>query len=135
MSDNGQFVPRSLKNWFIVHCIVDLVFALPLLFFPKLFLSRLGWPYYDPMTCRIVAAALIGIGLESYLGRNASRDMYAGMLRLKIIWSLSATVGILTAMFSVEERPIIGLLLALVFAAFNALWVFWWMKLRTPEVK
>ena len=101
------------------------------MFFPKTFLELLGWPYFDPLTCRIVAAALIGIGLESYLGRNAPIESYRGMLRLKIIWSLTATVGILIAMFSIEERPFIGWLLALFFAAFNLLWVFWWMKLRT----
>jgi len=131
MPDNGTPIPSSLKNWFVAHCVIDLAFALPLMFFPKTFLELLGWPYFDPLTCRIVAAALIGIGLESYWSRNAPIESYRGMLRLKIIWSLAATVGILIAMFSIEEHPFIGWLLALVFAAFNLLWVFWWMKLRT----
>lgn len=34
-------VPKSLKNWFIVHFIIDYIFGIPLLIFPVTFLSFL----------------------------------------------------------------------------------------------
>lgn len=121
-------VPAALRTWFVVHCIVDLVFAVPLFFFPEKFLALLGWPFFDPLTVRLVAAALFGIGLESYLGRNSGVERYRGMLRLKIIWSGAATLGILIAMFSLAEAPVVGWLLAGVFAGFNGVWVWWWRR-------
>ena len=47
-----------------------------------------------PVRALVSAAALFGIGIESYLGRNAGVEAFTGMLNLKIIWSLSAVVGI-----------------------------------------
>ena len=122
-------VPKSLRNWFVLHCIIDLFFAIPLFIFPEKFLALIGWPYFDPVTARLVAAALFGIGLESWLGRNGSVDSYRGMLRLKVIWSAVAVAGVLITMLSIPEKPLIGWGLALVFAAFNVLWVYWWRRL------
>ena len=126
----AKSVPPALKTWFVVHCIVDLVFAVPLFIFPEKFLALLGWPFFDPLTVRLVAAALFGIGLESYLGRNGGVERYRSMLRLKIIWSGAATLGILIAMFSLPEPPVVGWLLAVIFAGFNGLWVWWWLALK-----
>lgn len=123
-------VPQNLKKWFVAHCIIDLLFAIPLFLFPATFLGFVGWEYFDPMTTRLVAAALFGIGLESYLCRNGNHDQFKGMLRLKIIWSAFATLGILITMFSIEAKPLIGWLLAAVFLSFNLMWVYWWRKLK-----
>ncbi|GAG91612.1 unnamed protein product, partial [marine sediment metagenome] len=62
-------VPTALKKWFIVHFITDMVFAIPLMIIPELFLNLMGWITVDPVSSRIVAAALFGIGIESFLVR------------------------------------------------------------------
>ena len=124
-------VPERLKRWFVVHCIIDLVFAVPLFLSPAWFLDLLGWPAVDPLASRLVAAALFGIGLESYFGRNGSRSQYAGMLRLKIIWSAAASLGILWTLLQMAAPPITGWLLLAVFAGFNVLWVYWYRKLSS----
>ncbi len=123
-------VSQNLKKWFVAHFIIDLLFAVPLFLFPATFLGFVGWEYFDPVTARLVAAALFGIGLESYLGRNGNAEQFKGMLRLKIIWSGFATFGILITMFSIETKPLIGWFLAAVFLAFNTVWVYWWRKLE-----
>ena len=82
-----RLVPKNLKVWFVVHCALDVIFAIPLLLVPVRFLHLLGWTDVDPIASRLVAAALFGIGLESFLGRNSGPESYHGMLRLKIIWS------------------------------------------------
>jgi hypothetical protein len=87
-------VPRTLRTWFLVHAAVDVVLAAPLLFAPELTLARLGWTAVDPIATRLVGAALLAIGAQSYFGRDAGSDVYRAMLRLKVIWSFAAAAGL-----------------------------------------
>ena len=50
-------VPPRLRWWFQVHCVVDLLFAVPLMIAPVTMLSLLGWTTIDPLATRLVAAA------------------------------------------------------------------------------
>jgi divalent metal cation (Fe/Co/Zn/Cd) transporter len=75
-------VPRSLRTWFVIHFVVDILFGVPLLIAPVLLLSWFGWETVDPFMSRLVGAALLGIGVESLLGRNASVEIYREMLNL-----------------------------------------------------
>ena len=124
-------MPATLKWWFVLHCVVDLIVALPLFVAPREVLGLLGWQAVDPFAARLTAAALFGIGVESWLGRNAGRESFRGMLQLKIIWSGFATVGLA---WSVIEGglnyPWIGWILVGIFAAFHALWWYWRLRLR-----
>ena len=87
-------VPRTLRAWFVAHALVDLAAGLPLLAAPELVLRRLGWTCVDPVSARLVGAALLAIGGQSFLGRDAGVDVYRAMLRLKLVWSLSAAVSL-----------------------------------------
>ena len=58
-------VPSSLRSWFVVHFVADIVFALPLFLAPQWTLTLLGWRAVDPIATRLVAAALFGIGIQS----------------------------------------------------------------------
>ncbi|MEN8242533.1 MAG: hypothetical protein ABFS17_11465, partial [Chloroflexota bacterium] len=99
-------VPQALRTWFLIHFIVDLLFAIPLMFAPERMLSLVGWQTIDPFTARLAAAALFGIGIESYLARNAKVESFRSMLNLKIIWSLSAVFGIsLSVIEGAQGRP------------------------------
>ena len=121
-----SMVPAALKSWFVLHCVVDLIVALPIFVAPREILGLLGWQAVDPFAARLAAAALFGIGVESWLGRNASRETFRGMLQLKIIWSGFATVGLAWSVIEGGLRyPWIGWLLVGVFAAFHALWWYW----------
>lgn len=125
-------VPNSLRNWFVVHFFADIIFAIPLLLFPHTFLTALGWyATFDPVTPRLVGAALLGIGIESLLGRNASLEVFRSMLNLKIIWSGSAIIAFLLAIFSssVANPPIVYLCLG-IFTAFCGVWSYYRYVLR-----
>ena len=74
--------------------IADMLTGIPLLIFPELVMPLLGWSAVDPIASRVVGAALMGIGIESWLGRNANIDVFRTMLNLKVIWSSSAILGI-----------------------------------------
>jgi hypothetical protein len=121
-------VPESLKRWFVVHFIADVVFALPLFVAPVWFLTLLGWTHVDPLATRLVAAALFGIGIQSYLGRNESREAFLGMLNLKVIWSFSATLGIVWS--QLQGGPPLAWGFVVIFGSFHGLWLYYRLRLR-----
>lgn len=114
-------VPSSLRRWFVVHAVIDVLFGLPLMVAPRLALTALGWQTVDPFATRLVAAALFGIGIQSFLGRNEPVEAFRGMLNLKIIWSGTASIGILWSVLA--GGPALGWAFLAVFVSFNALWV------------
>ncbi len=127
---DDRIPPISLKRWFIIHFAVDLIFAIPLFFFPVYFLNLIGWQAIDPFATRIVAAALLGIGIESFLGRNANIQTYKSMLNLKIIWSGATIAGVGLSIYQNPQvsAPIYWVLLT-IFIAFHLLWVWWRLKI------
>lgn len=124
---DDRAVPGSLRTWFVIHFAADMLFALPLLFAPQALLGSLGWATYDPLTSRLVGAALMGIGLESLLGRNASAETFRAMLDLKIIWSSGAIYAIAVALY--EGAPAAGWVFLAIFAIFWVVWVSYRLRL------
>ena len=122
-------VPRSLRFWFVVHFVVDFIFAVPLLLAPVWLLTLFGFENPDPFTARLVGAALLGIGGESLLGWEGTIEAFRAMLNLKIIWSLAAIFGIMLTLI-VSGGPLMAYLILLVFAAFSGLWMYYRALLR-----
>jgi hypothetical protein len=118
-------VPKSLRRWFVVHFAADMLFAIPLLVAPRFTLELFGWQTVDPVTTRLVAAALFGIGIQSLLGRNEPRAAFLGMLNLKIIWSMTAVLGF--AIGLITGAPFGVWIFLGVFTAFSALW--WYYRI------
>lgn len=127
-----MYIKRKVSKWltrfFVLHFLIDIVFAIPLFFFPGEFLALIGWETFNPLFVRLVAAALFGIGIESLLGRNSSPEVFKAMLNLKIIWSSAAIMGIILSLPEIDGDFFVGLIL-LVFIFFNVLWIYWRKKL------
>lgn len=122
-------VPRGLRIWFLVHFVIDYLFAIPLFLFPVATLSLLGFVMIDPLATRIVAAALFAIGGISILVREASSETYRHILTLKIIWSLFATIACIVAV--IKNAFIFGAWAGLfLFLSFGILWVYYRLKLN-----
>jgi hypothetical protein len=121
-------VPNGLRTWFVIHFAADVLFAIPLLFFPSWLLSLFEWGVYDPILSRLVGAALMGIGVESLLGRNADADTFRAMLNLKVIWASSALFAF-GAGIAEGAAPIAWVLMG-IFAVFWFVWVYYRLKLR-----
>ena len=122
-----QGVPAALRTWFVVHFVADLVFALPLFVAPRPFLMVFGWNEVDPVTTRLVAAALLGIGIQSLLGRNERPETFRAMLNLKIIWSSTATLGIVASI--AQGAPAMAWGFAAIFGGFCGVWTYWRRRL------
>ncbi|MBI2125310.1 hypothetical protein HYV87_01730 [Candidatus Woesearchaeota archaeon] len=121
-------VPSSLRTWFTIHFVVDYLFAIPLFIAPAWFLSLFGFTVIDPVTARLVAAALFAVGGISLLSRNESVDAYKALLKLKIIWSVSAIAGLLVSLWQGAPKQL--WLVVLIFALFCGIWSYYFLKLR-----
>jgi len=126
MSDS--IVPKGLRYWFVAHFIADYLFAIPLLFFPSEILSFFNWESIDPLATRLVAAALMGIGGESLIGRNGNAESFLTMLRLKILWSLAANFGIALSIF--EGAAPLAWGFQGIFITFSVVWIYYWVYLK-----
>jgi hypothetical protein len=120
-------VTKHLRTWFIIHFAMDMLFAIPLLLAPVFTMTLFGWTTIDPTTTRLVGAALLAIGIESYLGRNASAEVFEAMLNLKIIWSGSVVVSIIFTLVS-GAPPMAWIFLA-IFGMFFVVWVYFRLKI------
>jgi len=127
MTSEINQVPESLRVWFVIHFVVDMLFAIPLIFFPEAILPLLGWQTVDPITSRLVGAALLGIGGESLLGRKASREVFLAMLNLKILWASSAVLGIGLGIEAGGPPMALGFLA--VFVIFGGIWIYYRSKI------
>lgn len=87
-------MPQALRNAFVVLFWAHFLFALRILLPPEPVLTLVGWQAVDPLTTRLVAAALSGIGIESWRGRNGDASAFRMMLTLKVIWSATAVLGL-----------------------------------------
>jgi len=131
MEDKADSVPNGLRTWFVIHFAADVLFGIPLLFFPRLLLQLIGWQTYDPITARLVGAALMGIGIESLLCRNASVETFRAMLNLKVVWASSALIAI--GIGIVEGAAPSAWLFLAIFFVFWCVWVYYRMSLRTTK--
>lgn len=121
-------VPRSLRIWFIVHFVADMLFAIPLFVAPVWFMGLFGFALVEPMTARLVAAALFGIGGVSFVVRNQGRETFISLLSLKTIWSLAAIIGI--AMSIAEGAPRSAWLFLAIFSIFSSVWSYFLLELK-----
>ena len=118
------FPTRGLRAWLLVHAVVDLVFAVPLLAAPEWAVRLLGWPAFDALATRLVGAALLAFAATSWLGRDAGAESYRLMLDLQLVWAGAGLLGVVLTMATVGG-PSIGWVLATPFALFGAVWAYY----------
>lgn len=125
MSDNT--IPPGLRHWFIVHFIVDILFAVPLLLFPAWLLTVLEFETTNLLLARLIGAALIGIGGASLIMHKKDRSAYLPMLQLKLLWSGAAIVAIILSLNEVETITLWFLLA--IFSLFFLIWGYYFQLL------
>src|SRR5258708_28213584 len=90
-------VPPTLRTWFVVHAALALGAGVPLLCAPEWALSGLGWPNVDPVTSRLLGAALIAVGTQAYRLRAAGVEVYRALVGFNVVWSLGAVLALFAA--------------------------------------
>jgi len=131
MNGKSTEIPKGLKIWFVIHFVVDMLFAIPLLLLPELILPWFGWESFDPVMPRLVGAALLGIGGESLFSRNATREAFKALLRLKIIWATGAILALGMGILRGGPPATWGFLV--LFVGFLGVWVYFRIKINDPD--
>jgi len=88
-------------------------------------LNLLGFALVEPITARLVGAALLGIGGSSLITQCAGKESFKSLLTLKIIWSLGAIIGLLLSIYEKVAPPSTWLFLGL-FGLFLGVWVYYY---------
>ncbi len=124
----------TLENAFLVHSMVDLAIGIPLWVFPMWSLKQIGVKNpkdSDILMTRLVAGALIAIGIASYVGRNARDDQLQVFILMKIVWSFMAILTLLMALFSKNsqyDKKVLFILL-IFFFIFNVTWGYHYLRI------
>ena len=121
-------VPQSLRHWFVAHFVADVLFAAPMIVAPDATLRAFGWTVVDPVTTRLVGAALVGIGVQSLLGHREGVEVYRAMLSLKCLWSGAAVVGL--ALSIAQGAPPMTWGFLAIFVSFAMVWNYYRITLR-----
>ena len=116
-------IPKSLQRWFIIHFVVDVIFAIPLIFSPIWILGLFGLPASESVMARLVGAALIGIGGASFFSYKRTKESYDILLTLKLLWSSTAVLALVLAVFSGAPSTI--WLIILIFVIFFFIWLYY----------
>ena len=121
-------VPKSLRNWFVFHFIIDYLFGIPLLLFPS-------WTFLlfnlnpELFSGRLLGAGLIGTGGVSLIAYHKSKEIYQTLLNFKLIWSLAAIIGISISIF---QEPIKSKYFLLgIFIFFFLLWLYYKKRIQS----
>ena len=122
-------IPTSLRRWFAVHALVDLLVGLPLLIAPESLLHSLGWVTVDPPSARLVGAALLAIGGQSWFGRRDGVQAYRAMLNLKLLWSAGAILGLGASLGAAHTPGPVWIALA-VFLGFFGVWFYYRIRMK-----
>lgn len=120
-------IPSGLRHWFIVHFIIDILFAVPLLLFPAWVLTVLGFEATNFLLARLIGAALVGIGGVSFIMHKKDRSAYIPMLQLKLLWSGTAIVAIILSLNDAETSA--KWFLLAIFILFFLIWGYYFRLL------
>ena len=119
---------RALKTTFLVHSIVALILGLLLLLLPGRFLNLLGWAPIDPLSSRLLGAALIALSWGSFRGWQAvTRDQVKILLELEAVFTVLGSIGLLRHLLF-APYPLIAWVTFLFLAVFAIAWVAFLIK-------
>jgi len=110
---------KGLKNLFLFHFIVAIVFGLTYLLIPETFASIVQWPLRETFPYRLLGAALLGFGVSSWLAfKNQLWESVKIVVVMEIVWCGLGTLVMLWGMFT-QGLPAIGWLNTVLMAFFT----------------
>lgn len=121
-------IPSGLRTWFLFHFILDMALALPLVFAPSFVLDFLQFPPVNLLFPRIIGAAMLAIGGNSFVMRNKGPEVYSAMLDLKLIWSGAAILGLAMSVAEMRDPVTIGSLS--LFVILFVVWAYYRNRIR-----
>jgi len=86
-------IPKGLEWTFLIHFFVTAFFGVAFMFFHKVILEAVEWPYYDEVTSRLLGAAMIAIATSSLLAwREKEVEKVRIVMEMELVWLILAVV-------------------------------------------
>jgi hypothetical protein len=140
-------IPNGLRNTFIIHAVIGLLFGAALMFIPGRALTLLGWvpqnvqlpqselsvpgeTFIDPVLIRLLGATLIGIAYLSFRTwriKACTWEQAMPVVQFETVLCGLSIVALVIGFFRMQRAiPLIGWAVLLLYAALFIAWgVFW----------
>lgn len=114
---------KSLRWTFLVHAIVALAFGLVMYLAPTWFGTIIQWSPIDPVMTAFVGAALIALGVSSWLGYRAEHweDVRIVVL-LEAVFTVTGTAAALYYLL-LGNAPLFTWVPAILWGLFAVIWI------------
>ncbi|MHA2089874.1 MAG: hypothetical protein ACW98K_03360 [Candidatus Kariarchaeaceae archaeon] len=111
-------IPQFLKNTFLAHAVVGIVFGLSYLLDPTIYEDLFDFTMTEPMVYRLVGAAIFALGVASWLAyREINFDKVKILVILEIIFTVLGAIVTVWGLID-DEFPEAAWLNAILLAAF-----------------
>ena len=119
---------QGLKTTFLLHFIVALLFGLGFLLIPSTVGSWYGMNILEPVTYRLLGAAMLGFAASSWMAYSANNwEAVRIVVIMEIVWTILGTLVVLYGIFF-ASYPALYWINAILLAAFAA--AFAWFYFR-----
>jgi len=146
-------IPNGLRNTFIIHAVIALIFGAALMFIPGRALTLLGWvpeqvqlpqselsipgqTFVDPVLIRLLGATLLGLAYLSFRTwqmKAPTWEQAMPLVQFEGVLCALSILALLIGFYRMErEIPLVGWAILLLYAAFFIAWgLFWGQGRRT----
>lgn len=127
-TDADMGLPATLRTWFAVDTAIHLIAGLPLLIAPELVLPALGWSAVDPVTSRLLGAALVAMFWPRLARSGNDLEAARRLVAAKTSWAALAALASLLAVM--RGAPPAVFAAVAVFVALLGVWASHAVRLR-----
>lgn len=125
---NGKRIPQGLKNTFLVHGILSLIFGATLFIAPKAFGQITGWPINSPTIYQLLGVFLLAFSASSLLSYKENL-----LEKVKIVLQMEIVLTVLGALVMLlgiilTQVPLIAWLYLIIFIAFAVAFIYFYRK-------
>ena len=121
-------ISKGLKNLFLFHFIVGVVFGLIYMIIPEAYAGLIDWPLRETPPYRLIGAALFGFGISSWLAyKNGLWEPVRIVVIAEIVWCGLAGILMVWNMLT-QGLPAIGWLNTGLLIFFAAAFAFFYRK-------
>jgi hypothetical protein len=121
-------ISSGLKMLFLVHFVVGLVFGLPLLLIPGIYMAWFGMFVPDVEPYRMVGAAILAFAASSWFCYQAAEwDKVKIVVQAEIVWTVLATLALLYGLLFARQ-PAAEWINAILMAGFAGAFIYFYSK-------
>ena len=113
-----KIISKGLNITFLVHFILGLIMGIPFLVFPEEYADLLNFTISEPMTYRLLGAAIIAFSISSWFAYRKSKwESVEIIVIAEIVWTILGTIITIWGIIS-DDFPAVAWLNAIAMLGF-----------------